>query len=319
MKKTKKYLATMLVVILVVAAICSSAYAIYSQYDQQYSSGNQSAIQTATNSYNYYHDNYAANDPIRIAGEAAAHQAAESARNGYSGGVDGSQYIPYSSGGGYYYAPTTYTITASAGTGGSISPSGSTSVISGNSQTYTIAVNSGYKIQDIKVDDASIGVASTYTFNSVTSSHSISVTFASSASLSMGSIALGDGGSGTLKSGNVTKSGYGVTASLPITIAYFSDTTVTACYNFTSPEAVSLECVNGTWRFPVSLGSVKGARKIYIPVETKDGTYTILFTVKALDPQATAIAGYNVYLTSAKSVTLTIKGSMYEDDFTGNS
>lgn len=56
-----------------------------------------------------------------------------------------------------------------------------------------------------------------------------------------------------------------------------------------------------------------------IAVETKDGTYTITFTIKALDPRATALSGYNVYLTTTKSVILTIEGSMFEDDFTGNS
>jgi hypothetical protein len=76
--------------------------------------------------------------------------------------------------------------------------------------------------------------------------------------------------------------------------------------------------VNGTWQFPVNSASVTGARKIYIPVETKDGSYTITFTVKALDPQATALTGSNVYLTSTKSVTLAIDGSMYQDDATGD-
>ena len=115
------------------------------------------------------------------------------------------------------------------------------------------------------------------------------------------------------------KSGYGITVSLPVTASYVSGTTVTASYNFTEAKTTSLESVGGTWQFPVSGSSVTGARKIYIPVETKDGTYTITFTVKALDPQATALTGSNVYLTSTKSATVTIRGSMYEDDFTGNS
>ena len=42
----------------------------------------------------------------------------------------------------------TYTITASAGTGGSISPSGGVSVQSGANQTFTITPNTGYKIAD---------------------------------------------------------------------------------------------------------------------------------------------------------------------------
>jgi outer membrane protein assembly factor BamB len=146
----------------------------------------------------------------------------------------------------------------------------------------------------------------------------ISATFASAASLSAGDVTTGDGGAGTLKSG-VTKSGYGLTVSLPVTATYVSGTTVTASYNFTSAKSVSLESVGSIWQFPVSGSSVTGARKIYIPVETKDGTYTIIFTVKALDPQATALTGSNVYLTSTKSANVTVKGDMYSDDFTGNS
>ncbi|MEA4894660.1 MAG: hypothetical protein VB064_05305 [Oscillospiraceae bacterium] len=254
-----------------------------------------------------------------------AHQSAEDARaaaGNYSGGKSGDQYIPLGggsySGGGYYYAPTTYTITAASGTGGNISPSGSTSVTSGSSQSYTITANSGYKISDVKVDGSSIGASSTYSFNSVTASHSISVTFASAASLSAGSVTLGDGGSGTL-AGGTTKSGYGVTANLPVTASYVSGTIVTASYNFTSAKTVSLEYVNGTWQFPINSSSTMNARKIYIPVETPDGTYTITFTIKALDPQATALTDSNAYLTSTKSITITVKGSMYDDDFSGNS
>ena len=42
---------------------------------------------------------------------------------------------------------TTYTITASAGTGGTISPSGAVTVTSGGSRTFTITANSGYRIE----------------------------------------------------------------------------------------------------------------------------------------------------------------------------
>ena len=49
-------------------------------------------------------------------------------------------------------AITTYTISVSAGTGGFISPSGSTSVASGGSQTYTITPNTGYSVASVTVD-----------------------------------------------------------------------------------------------------------------------------------------------------------------------
>jgi len=72
---------------------------------------------------------------------------------------------------------TTYTITGSAGSGGSISPSGSTSVTSGGSQTYTITPSSGYQIANVLVDGVSVGAVSSYTFSNVTAGHTISATF----------------------------------------------------------------------------------------------------------------------------------------------
>jgi len=69
-----------------------------------------------------------------------------------------------------------YTITATAGTGGSISPSSAT-VDYGESQTFTITASKGYKISDVKVDGASVGAVSTYTFSYVHDDHTISATF----------------------------------------------------------------------------------------------------------------------------------------------
>ncbi|SSC13327.1 conserved protein of unknown function [Mesotoga infera] len=71
----------------------------------------------------------------------------------------------------------TYTITATAGTGGSINPAGSVNVTHGSNQSFTITPDTGYDIEDVKVDGVSIGAVSSYTFNNVTASHTISVTF----------------------------------------------------------------------------------------------------------------------------------------------
>jgi O-glycosyl hydrolase len=72
----------------------------------------------------------------------------------------------------------TYTISASAGANGSISPSGSTIVGQGSSQTYTITPASGYSINNVLVDGASIGSVSSYTFSNVTANHTIEAAFA---------------------------------------------------------------------------------------------------------------------------------------------
>lgn len=74
---------------------------------------------------------------------------------------------------------TAYTITATAGTGGSISPEGATSVYKGDDQPFTITPNDGYQIADVLVDGASVGAVSTYTFEDVIADHTISVTFKS--------------------------------------------------------------------------------------------------------------------------------------------
>jgi outer membrane protein assembly factor BamB len=71
----------------------------------------------------------------------------------------------------------TYTITSSAGSGGSISPAGVITVNSGDSKTFNINPNSGYKISNVQIDDVSRGSISTYTFTNITADHTISATF----------------------------------------------------------------------------------------------------------------------------------------------
>ena len=72
---------------------------------------------------------------------------------------------------------TTYTITASVGTGGSITPSGATTILKGGSQTYTISANTGYRIKSVTVDGTDQGAITSYTFSNVTSDHTISAVF----------------------------------------------------------------------------------------------------------------------------------------------
>jgi len=70
------------------------------------------------------------------------------------------------------------TITASAGTNGTISPSGAVIVPYGGSQTFTMKPNTGYYIATLTVDGSPVTPAPRYTFTNVTVNHTISVTFA---------------------------------------------------------------------------------------------------------------------------------------------
>ena len=82
----------------------------------------------------------------------------------------------YTDGGGssgYSY----YTIEATAGAGGSISPSGSISVREGRDQTFTITPDKGYAVANVKIDGKSIGAVKSYTFENVSRTHTIEVIF----------------------------------------------------------------------------------------------------------------------------------------------
>src|SRR5207249_10118435 len=71
----------------------------------------------------------------------------------------------------------TFTITASAGAGGTISPSGSVVVNQGNNQTFTITPSTCFVISNVLVDGVSQGAISSYTFTNVQANHTISATF----------------------------------------------------------------------------------------------------------------------------------------------
>ena len=71
----------------------------------------------------------------------------------------------------------TFTITATAGAYGSISPSGVTTVTQGGLRTYTITPNSGYEISTLMVDGLVVAATNTYVFSNVQANHTIEATF----------------------------------------------------------------------------------------------------------------------------------------------
>ena len=84
-------------------------------------------------------------------------------------------YHKSSSGGGWY--DSYYTIKATAGAGGSISPSGNVSVREGRDQTFAITPDKGYAVANVKIDGKSIGAVKSYTFENVSRPHTIEVIF----------------------------------------------------------------------------------------------------------------------------------------------
>jgi len=77
------------------------------------------------------------------------------------------------------FAPITYTITAGVtGSGGTISPSGTMSVVSGSDTTFTITPATNYKISDVTVNGSSVGAVSSYTISKIAANQTITATFA---------------------------------------------------------------------------------------------------------------------------------------------
>ncbi len=73
--------------------------------------------------------------------------------------------------------PTDHTITATAGTGGSISPAGTIAVSEGGSKTFAIIPDDCYHISDVLINGTSLGPVSTYTFVNVNQDYAIQASF----------------------------------------------------------------------------------------------------------------------------------------------
>lgn len=144
-----------------------------------------------------------------------------------------------------------YTITALAGSGGTIAPSGDVLVNYGSSQVFTITPNSGYQVSGVSLDGSSVGAVSSYTFSNVQAAHTIFASFAqvtytvtvSTAGSGSGSVTLSPPG-GTYASGTVVTltaipaAGYSFTgwsgdasgSSSPLTVSMTENKAVTVTF-----------------------------------------------------------------------------------------
>ncbi len=80
------------------------------------------------------------------------------------------------------FAMDMYTVSSSAGTGGSIDPDGAWLVAYGHDLSFKITPAPGQHIADIVVDGVSVGAVATYSFRAIDRDHTITATFAKDAS-----------------------------------------------------------------------------------------------------------------------------------------
>jgi ABC-type transporter MlaC component len=113
------------------------------------------------------------------------------------------------------FAINTYTITASAGANGSISPSGAVSVNHGANQSFTVTPASGYHVADVLVDGVSVGAVPTYDFTNVVAGHTIDASFA----LNTYTITASAGANGSISPSGAVSVNHGANQSFTITPA----------------------------------------------------------------------------------------------------
>ncbi|HUN66320.1 MAG TPA: T9SS type A sorting domain-containing protein, partial [Bacteroidota bacterium] len=78
---------------------------------------------------------------------------------------------------GAFTVPTMHTIMATAGAGGSISPSGLITLPEGTSQTFSVTPWTGFEIDSIIVDGTDTDSLTGYTFNNISADHTLRVVF----------------------------------------------------------------------------------------------------------------------------------------------
>ena len=74
-------------------------------------------------------------------------------------------------------APRTWAISAIAGKGGALSPTGLVEAEEGESVTIRVLPDEGYVLSELKVDGETVAAADTYTFEDLTENHTIYAVF----------------------------------------------------------------------------------------------------------------------------------------------
>ena len=184
------------------------------------------------------------------------------------------------------FAIDTHQITATAGTGGSISPAGTIGIDDGASQSYTITPDSGFHIATLTVDGQSVAAQTNYLFSDVHADHTINATF--EADLFTLTAVAGEGGSISPAGQTTVSSGTSQTFA------------ITAETGFEIADLM----VDGT--------SVGAQTSYTLASVTADHTIEVSFTLANQAP--TADAGPDQTVDEAARVTLSALNSVDLDD-----
>ena len=163
------------------------------------------------------------------------------------------------------FAANVYTITATAGNGGTISPAGASTVAYNGDKTYTISANSGYHVSDVFVDGVSVGAVTSYSFTGVTANHTIYAAFAANEY----TVTVTQPNHGTITPGTTTVL-YGATPSFVITPA-IGYNVASIAVNGSNVNLNNVPNVNGTYTY--TFAAINSNQTITATMTAK--TYTI--------------------------------------------
>ena len=163
------------------------------------------------------------------------------------------------------FAANAYTITATAGNGGTISPAGASTVAYNGDKTYTISANTGYHVSGVFVDGVSVGAVTSYTFTGVTANHEIYAAFEANEY----TVTVNQPAHGTITPGTTTVL-YGATPSFVVTPATgYNVSAITV--NGSNVNLNNVPNVNGTYTYTFS--AISSNQTITATMTAK--TYTI--------------------------------------------
>ena len=178
------------------------------------------------------------------------------------------------------YSINKYTITATAGANGGISPSGSVMVSYGDSAVFTVTPAGAYHISDVVIDGGSVGAIPTYTFHTVTGNHTITASFTINGYTITSSVTGGNGmitpsGSISINSGRDTtvtmtpNTGYHID-SIFVDGSYTGNTSLDTIQNVTANHTITVKYAINTYAI---ISGVTGGNGTIAPFGTTTLNY----------------------------------------------